>query len=392
VRSIEIIWAAKSNLRGDIMLMTTRKPMKTAVECDSLQVDGFTSEFRARVDIADDFFDLNRLILTVAEDYYTRFRRRNFVSDTVSAADYLSDKSPKNADVLCQEMPIPHHLLSSVKLSIPSSAAWTTHAVGHIHAGRANCVTPLHFDWDLTWVANVCLTGRKRFFIFPPSAGWLLSPVLNLSALYVPKFSEMDRRDLLSKLGGVEVVLDAGEGVLFPSLSWHGVLYEEPSLSLSVRFEQTPGGRPFAALPRSWLLQRLVWRFFREGYRSPAFDFLLEFMGAFFDEKSGWIERYRRISTLCRLALVDMGEAQGAAVLAGENFSTELAVAREALRRCYTVLPNEGDAEDHDGIRDAREYIFQRICIPPDAERLARYALRQRQGLRPRRGLVEIVN
>lgn len=367
--------------------------MKTEIHCDSVVVGGMRPDFRASVALEDDVLDLDRLTLTVAEDYYTRFRRRSFLSDTVTASEYLSGKSPERSDqcLLCQEMVVPRHLLSSIVLSIPQGAAWTPHAVGRIHAGRAGCMTPLHFDWDVSWVANICLTGRKRLFIFPPNAGWLLSPVLNLSGLCVPKFSETDRTDLVGKLGGVEVVLNAGEGVLFPSLSWHGVLYEEPSLSISVRFEPTQGGRPFAALPPSWLLQRLVWLFFGKGYGSTASDFLLEYMKAFFAEKGGWIERYRRVNELCRQSLIDLGEAQGAAVLAGENFSSELALARDVVRRCYSLTPNECGSADPEGVRDAVEYIFEGVHIPPDAERLAVYALRQRQGLRPRRGLVDIL-
>lgn len=369
--------------------------MKTVVRCKSVEMSGVKPGFSASVVVTDEFLDLDRIALTVAEDYYTRFRRRSFVSDTVSAAEYLSDKSSKgaNGSLLCQEMPIPRHLLSSIKLSLPRGTTWMQHAVGCIHAGQTGCMTPLHFDWDVTWVANVCLTGRKRFYIFPPDAGWLLSPVLNLSALCVPKFSEMDRRDLVSRLGGVEIVLKAGEGVLFPSLSWHGVLYEEPSLSISVRFEPIPGGRPFVALPRSWLLQRLVWRFFGEGYNSSASDFLQEYMETFFDENSGWIGRYRRVNMLTRRSLVEFGEAQGAAALAEENFSIELALARKAVKHCYTLLPSEkNNVTPQEDIRDAVKYIFEGIQIPVDSVRLAKYALRQRQGLRPRRGLVEIIN
>ena len=187
--------------------------MTTVVQCDSASMGGMRPDFRASVAVADEIFDLDRLTLTVAEDYYTRFRRRSFVSDTVSAAKYLGDDFPKRTEqpLLCQEMSVPRHFLSSISLSVPRGAAGTQHAVSYIHAGRSGCMTPLHFDWDTTWVANVCLTGRKRFFIFPPSAGWLLSPMLNLSALCVPKFSEADRLDILGRLGGVEIVLNAGE-------------------------------------------------------------------------------------------------------------------------------------------------------------------------------------
>lgn len=365
--------------------------MDTLVHCEAVGLDGVKPAFRASVRIADEVFDLDHLSLTVAEDYYTRFRQPTFASETVSAAAYFSGKSAQSKkSLLCQEMPLPRHLLSSIRLALPEGASWTSHGVGQIHAGLSGCMTPLHFDWDMTWVANVCLFGRKRFFFFPPDAGWLLSPVINLSALCVPRFSESDRCDLLQKLGGVEVVLNAGEGILFPSLSWHGAFYEEPTLSVSVRFEPIAGGRPFAALPRSWLLQRLIWRFFCEEYGTPAGDFLLEFLPALFNGRGGWIERYRRVTELCQRALVDRGEARGAALLAGENFSTELAVAGETIKQYYTLTSRARDSVDAEILRDAVNYIFEEIRIIPDAERLAAYAIRQRQGLRPRRGLVQI--
>lgn len=368
--------------------------MKTAVQCDSVEVNGVRAAFGACVDIADEVLDLDRLTLTVSDDYYTRFRRRNFVSETVSAAAYLSRNflERQHRSLLCQEMPVPPHLRSSIRLSLPPHATWMRQAVAYFHAGLPGCMTPLHFDWDVAWVAHVCLTGKKRLFIFPPNAGWLLSPILNLSALCVPKFSESDRSEFVRRLGGVEVVLNAGEGLLFPSLSWHGVLYDEPSLSLSVRFEPNPGGRPFAALPKSWLLQRLVWRFFCEGYGSPANGFLIEYMKAFFDQNGRWQDRYRRVNVLCRQALLDLGEAQGAAMLVGENFSTELALAKEAVRRYYTVTPSRRDSSDPNAVKDTIKYVFDGLQVPPNAEPLAEYALEQRQGLRPRRGLVEIVN
>jgi hypothetical protein len=366
--------------------------MTTVVKCNAVILNGLKPQFGASVLIDEDTLDLNHLTLTVAEDYYTRFRRRSFVSGTISAAEYLSKSTDKAIEgLLCQEMPVPSHLLPSIALSLPSGAAWTADAIAHVHAGRSDCATPLHFDWDLTWVANVCLTGRKRFFIFPPNAGWLLNPVLNLSGLCVPRFSEKDRRDLLAKLSGIEVVLNAGEGVLFPSLSWHGALYEEPCLSFSLRFEPSPGGRPFAALPRNWLLQRVVWEFFREGYKSAASDFLSEYLQLFFDKRDRWTGRYRSITRLCRSALSERGEAQGATALMEENFSPELALARDALNHSYS-LPSSSDDLAAEKIDEAEKYIFERLNAPPQATKLASYALTQRQGLRPKRGLIKIVH
>ena len=257
-----------------------------------------------------------------------------------------------------------------------------------VHAGRAGCIAPVHFDWDHSWVAHACLTGRKRFFFFPPESGWLLSPVINTSALAIPRFSEPDRSEFLRRTGGMEVVLEAGQGVVFPSMFWHGVVYEASSLSISVRFEQVPGGRPFSALPRSPWLQRLVWHFSKSGYGAAAHGFLEDYLPVFF-EKGGWMDRYRRVNAFCRRALLDAGEEHGAKELTGENFSAELALASEELRLYYGGVNKAAPAAD---IRETLDYLFEEIPSMPAASRsLAAYALNKRQGLRPRRGLVEIV-
>lgn len=365
------------------------------IVCEPLSSVGLVPAGEVRIVASEEITSqLDGLALDVRNDYYSSFNRADPVAYRASADEYLfgSDEKWQDKSLLCPEMPIPRHLAPAVRLTASVETSWTNQAVGLIHAGRAGSMAPVHFDWDHKWIAHACLLGRKRLFIFPPQAGWLLSPVINTSALCIPRFAESDRRELLNKLGGVEVSLEAGQGVLLPSLFWHGVLYEEPSLSISVRFEPYPGGRPFAVLPRSWLLQRLVWRFFRRGYGTEADLFLTECLQSFFLREGGWKGRYRRLDSLYRRALLERGEQQGVEVLVAENFSAEMVLASRALQLYYGTSPSVRLSNGDDRVREVAEYIFEAVGRPLGASeyRLAAHALRVRQGLPPKRGFVEI--
>jgi hypothetical protein len=365
------------------------------IVCEPLSIAGLAPAGEVRVVVSEEITShLDGLDLDVRNDYYNSFNRADQVTHRASADEYLfgSDVKWQDKTLLCPEMPIPRHLASAVRLAAPAKTSWTKQAVGLIHAGRAGSMAPVHFDWDHKWIAHACLLGRKRLFIFPPHAGWLLSPVINTSALCIPRFPESDRRQLLNKLGGVEVSLEAGQGVLLPSLFWHGVLYEEPSLSISIRFEPYPGGRPFAVLPRSWLLQRLVWRFFRRGYGTQADKFLTECLQSFFLREGGWKGKYRRLDSLYRRTLLECGEQRGAETLVAENFSAELILASRELKLYYGNSPSVRLSKGDGRVREAAEYIFEADGRPLGASeyRLAAHALRVRQGLPPKRGFVEI--
>lgn len=368
--------------------------MTVTIECQPIALARSREDFQPAVALSNKkLLQLEQLQLSVMRDYYASFRRNNSTSHTVTAKAYLlgnAEEWPDNS-ILCPEMPLPGHVTPSVRLIVPRASSWTKRAVALIHAGREGCIAPVHFDWDHTWVAHVCLMGKKRFFFFPPQSSWLLNPIVNTSAFCVPRFSKSDRDEILSRLGGEEVVVEAGEGILFPSMFWHGLLYEEPSLGLSVRFEPRPGGRPFAALPRSWLLQRLVWRFFKQGYGPESDEFLVRYLKSFFHRTRTWKQRYRRIVDVCRSALLSYGENQGALELVSESFSAEMALAEPELRHFYgntvAIQPHENDS-----LREAHEYIFESVECPSAAQdlRLAGYALNVRQGLPPKRGLVQI--
>jgi hypothetical protein len=370
--------------------------MTLRISCEPVAIADADADCRAVVSVSmENFLQLDRLELALTNDYYSSFRRSKTTSHMVTAEEYLFGMAEKWMDnsLLCPEMPLPRHLVPAVRLMIPVGTLWSNQAVALVHAGRSGCMAPLHFDWDHSFVAHICLVGRKRFFLFPPQAGWLLSPIINTSALCVPRFSEPDRHELINRLSGMEVILEAGQGILFPSMFWHGALYEEPSLSVSIRFEPRPGGRPFAALPRSWLLQRLVWQFFQQGYGMEASEFLTDYLNSFFQEKGSWKDRYRRVTALCRQALLDCGEQQGATELVAENFSAEMVLASQELKLWYSNVHRTNQSTDDDLVRKVMEYLVEaNNCLPAASiARLAAYALKVRQGLPPQRGIIEIL-
>jgi Cupin-like domain len=364
------------------------------VECELKQVPKTDTHQSMKVAVEADFLSkLSQTEITISNDYYSGFRRPTTPSYKVNANEYLkgTSKGLANKNLMCPEMPVPRNLAREIRLIVSGHPVWSKEAVALLHAGRPGSITPIHFDWDHTWVAHACVIGRKRFFLIPPSAGWLLSPIINTSALAIPRFSNSDRSELLASLGGMEILLEAGQGILFPSLFWHGAVYEEPSLGVSVRFEALPGGRPFAVLPRSWLLQRLMWLFFDDDYAHSA-QFLRQYLKSFFSDTRTWKARYRRTMELCRQSLMDRGQQQGAFEWISENFSAELELASEELKLYYGGNVDARNTLERSRVTEIRRFLFAGIEDLSGAQelRLARYALSVRQGLPPKRGLVQI--
>lgn len=336
--------------------------------------------------------EIERLNVGLRPDYYRSFRRRRVRTITVPASEYLAKGSPwARESLLCPEMPLPRELSRSLVVRVSSRASFGAQAIAMVHAGTIGSFAPVHYDWDHKWVAHACLTGKKRFILFPPSAGWLLAPVMNTSALLVPRFAAPDRREIVRRLGGFEIELRAGQGVLFPSMFWHCALYEGPSLSISVRLEPNRRGRPYAALPKSFWLQRMVWEFFSSGYGADSANFLDRYLRCFFQANQTWKDRYRSVSALCRQALLELGRRQGAATAWSDGFSAELGIAANELRGWYTLgdtVPTRGDKLL---VSDTAKYLFQGARRRPRyGLKLAKYAVEKRQGLRPRRGFVRV--
>lgn len=225
------------------------KITKENTHCASKEIQA-PSGMVLRIDVGTDV--LSDVEIGVRANYYDGFGQDSRPPIRTRLGTYLADTTTTTfpADELCPEMPIPENLSEHIKLQLDSSVQAGSHAVALLHAGRKGCIAPMHFDWDHDNVLHACVSGTRTFFLFPPDAGWLLSPIINTSALCFARFSQKDQEALLEKLGGQKITLQPGEAVLFPSMWWHCVYYNEASVGISVRFVDRADLRPFSVLPR----------------------------------------------------------------------------------------------------------------------------------------------
>lgn len=342
--------------------------------------------------VAQSKLDLSSVHVVLESNYYDGYANHTSATQKILLSEYLNSADATYADLMCVETPLPSALAKEMKIYFAEGAFRGHSAVCLVHAGRRGCIAPLHFDWDHRWVLHACLSGRKTVYLVPPDFGWFLNPILNTSAICVPRLSEIDRGEFVRRSGGAEVELTAGQALLFPSLWWHAFRYEAPSTSVSVRFGERPELRPFAVLPRSFWLQRLVWQLFQQGAAENAQVCLYRCLSAFFERRS-WIERYYGVNSVYRAILEDFGENYGPQYLASERFNAEYYIAKDELKELYTFSGSRADAKcTAEGIEEVRNYLFGKSSgIPYKTQQaLAKYALVKRQGLQPRRGLIAV--
>lgn len=332
--------------------------------------------------------------ILVRPNYYDGFGKDQKPPIKTPLEKYLSDTTTKifSKDDLCPEMPVPISLGKHIKLELPGKNV--DRAVALLHAGRKGCIAPMHFDWDHDNVLHVCISGTRTFFLFPPDAGWLLSPVINTSALAFARFSHEDQQNLLKLLGGTEVTLHPGEAVLFPSMWWHCVRYDEASVGLSVRFADRADLRPFSVLPRSWWLQRLMRELFCAKKSAADIEKIFEDGSrVFFAPYGNWQERYRAFESWCRENLQRMGKHEGTEEWIGESFNPEIALAAFELEDLYT-LPVQPTNISEKEQSEIKEYLFASFPSVKDsslADTVTRYAFATRNGLPAKRGLILVV-
>lgn len=339
-------------------------------------------------------WSLDEIRLRICRDYYARITRGAAAPIWVDASEYLngSDESWGDSSLLCPEMPLPEHLTDQVRLQVRSSRPlFDTQALALVHAGRRGRASPLHYDWDHSWVAHINLLGEKIFYLIPPESSWLLAPLANISIYRLPRFDVARETEFLARFRGQKIVLPAGSGVLFPSMWWHAVAYHRDAFSLSVRFEAAPGGRPFGVFPRSWWLQQVVWHLFAEDYLEAG-EVLQRLSDLFFREEFDWRERYVRFNTECRLILKEWGYHPSRPFELG--VSPEYVMAQESIEAAYDLRWAHGEYDEDVDLEETAAFLFAGMSPPPRScqERIVRYATSHRRGLQPRQGLVQIRN
>lgn len=163
--------------------------------------------------------------------------------------DYL-DLAAKEPETrwLISEQPTPAALLEGLDLAplgvtaaeggygSPFDTDAATRARSLTFAANRGNASDLHTDWDGRDVVLFQLFGRKRIVLFPPHAAPLLHPIDIFSTLRLGGMDDAARRRLLDYAGGVEHVLQPGEGIFMPAFWWHHVDYLDLAMSVSFRF------------------------------------------------------------------------------------------------------------------------------------------------------------
>ncbi|PRQ06954.1 cupin-like domain-containing protein [Enhygromyxa salina] len=132
--------------------------------------------------------------------------------------------------------------------------------VVYAYVAGADQSSDLHFDRDGRHVFNVQLIGRKRFVLFSPHAGPLLSPIMQFSGIRAREWSPSQRRDFLAYAGGCEVVLEPGWALYMPPFYWHHIDYLDAAAGLGFRVRPPDPGlqRVLDRLPANYLLQTIA--------------------------------------------------------------------------------------------------------------------------------------
>ncbi|WP_135078568.1 hypothetical protein [Terasakiella sp. SH-1] len=200
--------------------------------------------------------DLSNL-LVVSGPNYLDFRNNGGEYFQLPFSDFYEQCTPPEYGVLCSETPLTNQLAQKLKVDGGSfSDDQTAYAI--MHSGLKGAIAPLHFDWDFRWVVNFCLDGKKTFILIPTDIRARLMPCFNLGLLDLQSLSSHQINTLISQSDGQMITIEKGESVIFPSCWWHGVIYEERSVSFSLRFTKSPLLRPLALLPRHPLLQHIA--------------------------------------------------------------------------------------------------------------------------------------
>lgn len=353
----------------------------------------FSSPSHIGLSVDNDFVSsIMKKSVVPSSNYYDSFGSEDVAGDAYTISDYLNTlKINEDTQLMIPEMPLWNDLVDYVKLRARPAHNIASRATAIVHIGNKDSFAPLHFDWDMQWVAHFCITGSRTLYFIPPRSGWFLQPVINTSAYCLPKMSTHDQYQFSRKLDGRIVQIEAGEGVLFPSMWWHGVRYESQSVALSVRFESTSSFRPLTALPRSWLLQRLADLFFPSVFEPHCADFFTRIVDCFLNRDLSWIEKYLILQDLYREALLENGAQEGVHYLTSDAFNSELHLAAEELSWQYGAEVRKDWSVDD--ISETRRHLLEGCSEKLSSEHadwLACRALHFGQGLKPSQGIIGV--
>ncbi|WP_394839401.1 cupin-like domain-containing protein [Pendulispora rubella] len=118
--------------------------------------------------------------------------------------------------------------------------------LSHSFSARAGSFAHLQFDADHRNALQTHVSGRKRVFLFHPSAARHLLPLCNVAGVCLQHLNDDERECLLRRTGGMQAVLQPGETLFIPALYWHYADYLDPGTSFDVRFGRNRYNRFFA--------------------------------------------------------------------------------------------------------------------------------------------------
>jgi len=332
--------------------------------------------------------------LVVGQDYLSSFGQFDLRRWSVQLGDFLKGQPADPEAQICTEMPIPREFAQGIQIDGGRGPFQSEMVYGLLHVGRQGAMAPLHFDWDFSTIVHVCLEGEKTFYLVPPEAGWLLNPVINTSAFPLPRLYEEDKENLLKITKGEACHLKAGEAVAFPSIWWHAAFYDQASTSVSIRFSGNPELRPLAVLPRSWVLQRLVWELSRDSEGEDQLSVVRQCLEKFFQDYPSPRIRYSVMKDLYRGLLKELGVKSGLPDNRPEVFDVDLAIGGAEIDENYT-WPSPQPIPAGLNIDREEHFLFNRAIEDFDAalrNKTATFAVQTLQGLEPKRGLIKNVH
>lgn len=152
--------------------------------------------------------------------------------DLITVQDYFQHGSPQFVRGMISEEPISNTSETTLRAKLPFADLRSF----RLFAGRAGCLSDMHFDWLGAPLVHVLLHGSKKFIFLPPIAGKILEPSGNLAQLNVRSVRDEELQRIVQHYNGTILTLRAGQLLIQPPFWWHHVSYEENSIAVSAEF------------------------------------------------------------------------------------------------------------------------------------------------------------